>query len=163
MLHLSLPAHPPHSAIITSSFALHIVVMPGYVGRTRTDADGLGWQLYSWLSLALPYCLITPRSSSFSCLGGIFSVHSVGGSVQPSSARSPGAEIVRILAPIFPEQIALVRSTTLYYGAVPSSYLPKEIFAVFVRATHCNSMVCMLNCSSLNFVVIWFQAEVCRE
>ena len=37
-------------------------------------------------------------------------------SAQPRS-WSPGAEIVRILAPIFSEQIALVRSTTLCYGA----------------------------------------------
>ena len=110
----------------------HLLFRAAYCGghawlcRASGRGDGRTWLPYSWLSLPLPYCLITPRSSSFSYLGGIFSVHSVGGSVQPSrarlnSARSPGAEIVRILAPIFSEQIALVRSTTLRYGAAPST------------------------------------------
>ena len=102
----------------------HLLFRAAYCGHAwlcRWKADGLGCYNTSGspspLSLLLPYCLITPRSSSLSCLGGIFSVHSVEiGSAQPRS-WSPGAEIVRILAPIFSEQIALVRSTTLCYGA----------------------------------------------
>ena len=87
---------------------------------------------------SLPYCLITPRSlapprspvsgayflsTDKTVLGGI-------GSAQ-SAAQGPGAEIVRILAPIFSEQIALVRSTTLDYGAAPSTSPTKGNSSLF--------------------------------
>ena len=66
------------------------------------------------------------------------------GSAQ-SAAQGPEAEIVRILAPIFSEQIALVRSTTLDYGAVPSTSLAWEISAFFVGATPCTAYILELN------------------
>ena len=75
----------------------HLLFRAAYCGghawlcRASGRGGGRTWLLYSWLSLPLPYCLITPRSSSssFSYLGGIFSVHSVGGigSAEPGSAQ----------------------------------------------------------------------------
>ena len=112
---------PPHSAIITSSFALHIVVMPGYVGGRKADVvDGLGCYNTSG-SPSPPSPLLFNYTTLLLALlsrGHIFCPQRRD-RFSPASEWSPGAEIVRILAPIFSEQIALVRSTILFYRAVP--------------------------------------------
>ena len=49
---------------------------------------------------------------------------------------SPGVEIVRILAPIFSEQIALVRSTTLCYRAARVQCIPYQLAHSFLSELH---------------------------